>query len=61
MLGNNFSRRNFEILFLFFPENRQFASNAKACFVGKIRKISSVCHLLHLLTEWLQVNPCHAE
>ena len=54
-LGKIFSRRRFEIFFLFFPRKqdltfhanyllrRQFAWNVKSCFPGKIRKISSIC------------------
>ena len=40
----------------FFSENRiwhlmQIVSNVKSCFLGKIRKISSTCHLLNLPGE----------
>ena len=63
-LGKIFCRRHFEIFFLFFPEKkdltfhancllrRQFAWNVKSCFLGKIRKISSICHLLKMPREW---------
>ena len=59
MPGKIFSRRHFEIFFLFFPENRLrhlmpivfFGDNlhemSKPIFWGKIRKISSLCLLLN--------------
>ena len=57
MLGKNFSRRHFEIFFFFFLENRighfmQIVSHEVSDFLGKIRKISSVCHLLNLPIVW---------
>ena len=39
MLSKNFSRQQFEIFFLLFPENRQFAWNVLSCFLGKILSI----------------------
>ena len=55
-LGKIFSRWHIEIFFFFFFQKtgfdilhwRQFAWNVKFCFLGKIRKISSVCHLLNM-------------
>ena len=64
MLGKHFSKRYFEIFFLIFPrkqdltlhENcllrRQFAWSVRSYFLGKIRKISSVCHLLNMPITW---------
>ena len=66
-MGKNFSRRHFEIFFLFFPWKptltfhancllyilrRQFAWNDKVDFLGKMIKLPSVCRLINLLREW---------
>ena len=64
-LSKNSSRRHSEIFlfFYFLPQKgfdiscklslwRQFAWNVKACFLWKLRKISPVCCLLNLPTEW---------
>ena len=32
---------------VFWEKWRQFAWNVKSCFLGKIRKVSSICHLLN--------------
>ena len=71
MLGNDFSRRHFEILFWFFPEKldltfhancllrRQFAWNIKSYFLGKIKEIWAIYHLLNLPHSTLSdsINP----
>ena len=60
MLGKNFSRQHFEIIFLFSPENRichfmktvsygdSLHEMSNPFFLGKLRKLSLVYHLLHL-------------
>ena len=65
MLGKIFSRWHSEnFFFLIFPRKeaftfhknsplrRQFARNVKASFLGKVRKISWICHLLNLSRGW---------
>ena len=52
ILGKIFSRQCIKIFFFFskktwFCSYRQFAWNIKSCFLGKIRKISPICHLLN--------------
>ena len=59
-LGKIFTRWHFEIFFLIFLRKqdmtfhancllwRQFAWTVKSCFLGKIRKISSIYHLLKM-------------
>ena len=51
MHSKMFSRQQFKIFFLFFQDfllRRQFAWNVKVYVLGKISKISSICHLLNL-------------
>ena len=52
-LGKILSKRHIEIFFLFltFHANR-LQWNLKSSFVGKIRKISSVCRLLNKSRKW---------
>ena len=45
-----FSRKEALIFHVHCLLRRQFAWNAKACFLGKIRKKSSICHLLNMPT-----------
>ena len=63
-----FSKRQIDDIFLIFPSKqdltfhancllrRQFAWNVKSCFLGKIRKNISKCHLLKILPRVLSVN-----
>ena len=55
-LGKIFSRRHFEIFFLFLQENCLDIS-CKLSPLGKIRKISWTCRLLNLpIAEWLNCS-----
>ena len=59
-LGYFFSRLRFEILFS--PEQdltlKTICMKCQILFSGKIRKLSSICHLLNLLREWLRLKTC---
>ena len=65
ILGKIFSRRHFEIFFFFtFPRKQDMTFHAnclpgdnlhemsKPVFWEKIKKVSSVCHLLKMPREW---------
>ena len=66
-LSKKSSRWHFETFFLLFPKKqdlspmetlcirRQFARNARTCFLGKIRKMSPIC--LFVLRFYSPVNP----
>ena len=48
------SANNKSIFFFFFPPPRKW--NVKSCFLGKIRKIISMCHLLNILPTVLSIK-----
>ena len=68
MLGKIFIKRCFEIFLSqksgvdHLQEMSQksgrtpFTRNVRACFLKKIRKISSICHLLNLLRDWYMLR-----
>ena len=62
-LGKIFSRRILKYFTYFSHKTgydiscrRQFTWDVKSCFLGKIRKISSICCLLKMPREWKRLN-----
>ena len=44
------------IFFFFYQKIRQFAWSVRSFFLGKVRKVLSICHLLNLSIAWYVLN-----
>ena len=52
MLGKNFSRRYFEIVFLFFPHDRLFLENAQAYVIEVGILTTDLIWIIYILKKW---------